>query len=296
MFFLLCVTSSFVHDFDLVAATGDMARFLDLPAPSFRGSRFRHDAPLHYAIGTSPAVPIPLNGTASQSDAVLSELHRVQAERVLELQFGQGRSAVHLAAAAPNVSFVAFDSDANNVVHARMQAEARNLSNVDFRWANAGLFMSCSSAPAFDVVYAIESIDVVIAYEFLKMLAHCVRPGGSVVLVDAFVADDATHGTQQAQRSLRLVQAGFDAHMMPPLAQWRVNAPRYGFSLRHSWNWTSHALPFFDRQAQAVRRVMPMYRLLPASTQGYAVGTLMLPHALRHGALTYGGMILKREL
>ena len=290
MWCLLWLTSS-LTDFDLVSGTGDLDRLLSVPPASFARARLRDNVLLHNALGSALHTPLYPGGTSSQPDAVLSEVRRVGASRVLELGFGKGYNSLRLASACPNVTFVGYDEGDGRVSDARSRAHLRNLSNVVFEASTA-----TSCAGTFDVVFSIESLRVTEPTALFESLRGCLRPGGSFVLVDAFTADGVLESSGESRTALRLVEAGLGTRVMPSVSHWRGAGGAHGFTVHRAWNWTSRALPFWDAGAWASRRAMYVYRWLPASARGPVVASLMAPHALRGGSAVYGGLVLHREL
>ena len=293
MWFLLCLTSAWVTDFELVTSTGDLQRLLSAPPSLSARSLLRDHVLLHNALGVSLHTPLHPGGSVVQPDAVQRELRRVNASRVLELGYGKGFNVLRLASSSPNVTFVAVGGDDEAAKRAASRARLRTLGNVEFRAADMA---SLSCADPFDAVFSIESLPFTDPATLLSLLRRCVRPGGVMVLVDAFTADGVAESAGEARTALRLVEAGFGTRVMPSVSHWRSFAPLHGFSVGRSWDWTSRALPFWDTGAWASRKAMFAYSWLPSVTQGHVVASVMAPHALRGGAATYGGMVLHREL
>ena len=123
MWFLLWLTSSAVTDFELVTSTGDLERLLSLPVALSRRGLLRDHVLLHNALGVSLHTPLHPGGSVVQPDAVLSEVRRRNATRVLELGYGKGFNVLRLASSAPNVSFVAVDGDPSRAARGPVSQE-----------------------------------------------------------------------------------------------------------------------------------------------------------------------------
>ena len=291
---LLTSLSDYVTDLELVSATGDLERLLSAsPSASGARDRLRDHVLLHNVLGAALHTPLYPGGTVPQPNAVLDEVRALNATRVLELGYGKGFNALHLAQRAPGVRIVAVDDGPSRVADASVRAVRRNLTNVEFR----SLRLSDLACPEpFDVVYSIESLRYTDPAWLLSLAGRCLRRGGALVLIDAFVADGFAESSGECRTALRLVQSGYGTRMMPSVSHWRRASSSHGFRVSRSWDWTSEALPFWDAGAYAARKAMYVYSWLPESARASTVASVMAPRALRGGATMYGGVLMHREL
>ena len=290
---LLTSLGGIVTDFELLTQTGDLDRLLSVHPSGAHRSRLRDAVLLHNVLGSFLHMPLQPGGGLLQPDAVAQEIDRVNASRVLELGYGKGFNTLRLASSRPAVNFVAVDDGLDAVVEASKRARRRGLRNVSFKSAN---ITTLDCAKSFDAVFSIESLRFTDPATLFEVVRRCLRPGGALVLIDAFTADGVAEAAGEARTALRLVESGLRTRAMPSVSHWRTSAQHHGFALHREWDWTSRALPFWDAGAVGARKAMAVYRWLPAAAQGHVVASVMAPHALRGGAVRYGGVVLHREL
>lgn len=232
----------------------------------------------------------------------------VSGGRTLEVGFGKGSNSVFLASLFPDAHFVGLDLVEEHVDYASAYAAVAGIANVAFATGNATDPPAELRASQFDAIFGIESFCHMDSQEkqvaFLDFATEALRPGGRIVVVDGFRADDYNAHDTDVQEAMELAESGFRIMRMPSRATWKALATAHGFDIVWETELTPYALKFWMRGW----RVAQLLLLAPALLRRYFasspqrqetganfVSVAMTAYAMALGAANYGVLVLQKR-
>ena len=226
-----------------------------------------------------------LKGAVSSLSLVSRELSVAKTTSVLDIGCGRGFCTLTLAGEKPDVCFTGIDLVPRHVQVARSVM----CENAVFLRADAMRFLS-TAIHGFDVVYGIDSLrymDTQLRLKnFMWRCKNALRPGGRLVIIDIFRADNFEAAPRDQQAAMRLAEGGMRIEQMPSKAQWKFEANRQGLRLAAEEDLTTKALPFWTqlwRIARVVHRLGLIW-WLPKETVANLASMAAMAHAMRQRA------------
>lgn len=224
------------------------------------------------------------DGYLGQARLVERYIPASQNSRVLEIAAGQGYNSIYLARQHPNATFSAFDFLPKHIKFA--ERKARYISNIELSVANFEDMPFTDST--FDVAFVVESIchaeDLRRAFEESYRV---LRPGGKLVVFDAFRTDEFESLNEDLKLAARLTEASMAVGHGWRQNEWIKLAESVGFTVTEQVNLTQAIRPnllrlqglarrFFRRPARAavIKWLLPM-----ALIENSIAGLLMQPAA-----------------
>jgi SAM-dependent methyltransferase len=236
---------------------------------------------------------------------------RTTSSNVLEVGFGKGSNSIFLRALKPSgVKFFGLDVLPAHVQYAKKSAANLGFDdNVEFHLGDAGNMPAAIMANTYDLIFGIESLcylDTDNSVEgFLSFASKSLSPGGKIVIVDGFRADDFETLSADVRRAMELAESGFRIRRMASKATWKQLSERQGgFVVREDVDLTSESLPFWRkwwRFAHLLLRFAPFLvrKYLEKGgerTETFAnfVSVCMTAYAMALGSAKYGVLVLEK--
>jgi SAM-dependent methyltransferase len=277
----------------------DHASVLDYFQQSRRGYRLFHskEGAMHVALNRD--AEFTTEGYLGQVDLIEARLKRLEAERVLEIGCGVGYNVRHLARRMPECRFTGLDLAEEHVQTARR--EAGPLENLQFQQGN---FQSLSFDPgSFDAEFAVECLcqasDMRAA---LGEAARVLRPGGQLIVIDCFRAQDFSALDSNMQLAVQLVEKTMAVDKFWSLARWKDVAVEEGLTTIESVDLSEEISHNVARFYSLSRRFFKMPRAARAFLKAFpprllqnAISGLLMPFTVASGAHRYQLCVLERN-
>jgi arsenite methyltransferase len=218
--------------------------------------------------------------------------------RILELAAGRGFNSLYLAHRHPDAEIYGFDLAESHIRFANRKAQ--NLPNVNYSVADFENLPFVDGV--FDVVFVVESIcHAQDMQRALQESYRVLRPGGKLIVFDAFRADDVETLPNDLQLAARLTEVSMAVGQEWTKDDWVQLANSVGFTVTAQSDLTEVIRPnllrlqnlakhFFRRDARAKF----ISWLLPKSLVQNAIAGLLMPLTTSMGAHVYVMNILQR--
>jgi ubiquinone/menaquinone biosynthesis C-methylase UbiE len=218
--------------------------------------------------------------------------------RVLELGCGRGYNLVRLGNALPRAEFIGIDLSVKHIRTAIRETEP--LPNVH---AEVGDFEDLRLGnQKFDFAYAIESLCHASTSEgVLSQIGRVVRPGGELLVIDAWRSDSVGSATQEQVAAIALTEKSMAVGHVATLTEWRNACSRTGWIESESRDLSTEVMPNlerFERLAKALidRRSLAFIavRTLPGDLMNNVVAGYLMAQSVREGLHLYRMTRLQR--
>ncbi len=234
-----------------------------------------------------------------QALIVQRHIDELRPARVLELASGKGFNTIYLAKRNLDIQFTGIDLTPTYVAAA--QSEARGLPNLSFQ---VGDFHHLDLEPgAYGVAFAVESLcHATDLPRALSEAREVLRPGGRLVVIDAFRGNGFADLDTEMQIAARLVEASMAVDGTRTLDDWLDVAHGAGFEVCDVEDLSQAIRPnllkhqqiaqrFFDRSRP--RRMF--YRFMKPLLTRNAIAGLLVPLTVEAGAHVYSVVVLARS-
>eukprot|EP00740_Mantoniella_antarctica_P013293 CAMPEP_0181385282 /NCGR_PEP_ID=MMETSP1106-20121128/22470_1 /TAXON_ID=81844 /ORGANISM="Mantoniella antarctica, Strain SL-175" /LENGTH=355 /DNA_ID=CAMNT_0023505319 /DNA_START=201 /DNA_END=1265 /DNA_ORIENTATION=- len=153
---------------------------------------------------------------------------------VLEVGFGKGSNSVFLRSLKPSgANFFALDVVPAHVKYAKAYAAGLGYDDIEFHLGDASDPPSEITANTYDLIFGVESFchldNDKMVEGFLSFASKQLAPGGKIVIVDGFRADNFDQLSTETRRAMELSESGFRIRRMPSKALWKKLSARKGF-------------------------------------------------------------------
>jgi cyclopropane fatty-acyl-phospholipid synthase-like methyltransferase len=216
--------------------------------------------------------------------------HVSEGARVLDLGCGVGATAAYLSRTRrAKVTGVTLSPVQAAIARQRVQALGCEFLERDF--------LSLEGLGSFEVAVAIESFShAADARRFFASVAGALRPSGSLLVCDDFVADTAKG--PEAHRRLERIRRGWHFQSFDTVARATEAARGSGFELVHAEDFTPHLRTHPDWVLTLLRGSERVLRRLPGVGRSAFVdnwqGGTALQECQRRGESTYGLLVFRR--
>lgn len=225
----------------------------------------------------------------------IDELHPA---RVLELASGKGFNTIYLAKRNPEIQFTGIDLTPMYVATAR--AEACGVPNVSFR---VGDFHNLDLEPeAYGVAFAVESLcHATDLPRALSETREALRPGGRLIVIDAFRGNGFADLDPEMQTAARLVEASMAVDGARTLEDWLNVARGIGLEVCGVEDLSQAIRPNLLKHQQIAERFFNrsrprriLYRFMKPLLTRNAIAGLLVPLTVEAGAHVYSAVVLVR--
>jgi len=218
--------------------------------------------------------------------------------RVLELGCGRGYNLARLGSSLHDLELVGIDLTPSHVRAARRSL--RRLPRVQVR---QGDFESMPFADAsFDAAFSVESLcqatDPQLA---LKEAARVVRPGGQLVLIDAWRRHSQDSLTPDQRRALGIVEKSMVVGNAVPIAEWISLAEQSGWRLVEREDYSVQVMPNLERFERFARGLLSRPLLASVASRiarehllNNVIAGYLMAQSVRQGFHFYGLLVLER--
>lgn len=198
----------------------------------------------------NPEGAFSYEGYLVQPRAVLDEIRKLQATRVLELGCGKGFNSLFCAQHMDQVAFTGTDLLPAHVTRARDFAQEAGQGNVRYEQASfeplPDRFRDFDLAFGFETLCYAKDTDVVAA-----SIAAALRPGGRFVMYDMHAASNADELPTDLARATRLYEVSVAiTRGFLPAGQWEASLTRAGMVVDAPQEMTHDLLPGLYRQQE----------------------------------------------
>jgi len=234
----------------------------------------------------------------AQALIVQRHIDELRPARVLELASGKGFNTIYLAKRNPDIEFTGIDLTPTYVATA--QAEAPGLPNVSFR---VGDFHGLDvERGVFGVVFAVESLCHAIDLpRALSEAREVLRPGGRLIVIDAFRGNGFTDLDPEMQTAAKLIEAAMAVDGARTLDDWLDVARGAGFEVCGVEDLSQAIRPNLLKHQQIAERFFKrsrprrmVYRLMKPLLTRNAIAGLLVPLTVEAGAHVYSSIRLAK--